>query len=52
MVRDLKTILSDFKNAPTIWVDLFEGNFMLNDRIFKLYELSEEEIKYIKDSLY
>jgi len=25
---------------------------MFNDRIFKLYKLSEEEIKYIEDSFY
>jgi len=44
--------LDKFLSKDLLKNEITKLEIMLNDRIFKLYELSEEEIKYIKDSFY
>ncbi len=44
--------LDKFLSKNLLKNEIAKLEILLNDRIFKLYELSEEEIKYIKDSFY
>lgn len=44
--------LDKFLSKNLLKNEIVKLEIVLNDRIFKLYELSEEEIKYIKDSFY
>ncbi len=44
--------LDKFLSKDLLKNEIDKLEIMLYDRIFKLYELSEEEIKYIEDSFY